>query len=577
MRRFGWLLMSVGMLACGGAPERTAMPAPIAAAAATPPPISAEVIPPESGRLPDNAAAYASLDVAAVDQWLGHIAKIMPPEAIARLERNLGLLPGAMGAGSLLQSSGVDAQRPIVAAVSPLNVDGRTVLSIGVEQFAALAARGFLPNGLALTMNKALKAHREPPIHLRIVIPTKDSAAMVTAIRSFLFELECDATDVPDGFSEVCFHGNKSLAFSVRPNEVVMDFHRFVGATPSKTDFVEALLRTRRAMSEAHGGVAPSLESSAVRVRYNPGSLADVGYVDAIGEAYGSGERDARSADWSMLALLRSAGLVTSLGKRVDGAHFEAVDVRIGFHDALPELRVEAFYGPGLKPPTSAACAPSRSVDFPGALSRFDLNTSCMRALEVPGDTEHGPLTQSTFLRMFRDAHWVGQPVALPWYPIGLTRTPLHWYAGVGPEAMMRFERFGWSNPAFGEPDVFWGLLPAGATTLDVRCAVAESPASCQGKRQIVVGRINDVGRAFVRVVKLGDRVVVLSSLNRQAVGAMTPKLTADSVPPFRAAVSKGTMQRELKERGMNGPETRYVGRVEVLGDRLVWVARPAD
>jgi hypothetical protein len=534
-------------------------------------------MPPESGRLPDNAAAYASLDVAAVDQWLAHIAKITPPEAIARLERNLGLLPGAMGDGTLLQSSGIDAQRPIVAAVSPLNVDGRTLLSVGVEQFAALAARGFLPDGLALTMNKALKAHREPPVHLRIVIPTKDNAAMLTAIRALLFELECDATEVPDGYSEVCFHRNKSMAFSVLPNQVVMDFHRFVGSTPSTTDFVEALHRTRRELSEARGGVAPELESSAVRVRFRPDALADVGYVDALGEAdYGSGERDARSADWSMLALLRRAGLVASLGKGVDGAHFESVDVRLGFHDALPELRVEAAYGPGLKPPTSAVCAPGRSIDFPGALSRFDLNTSCMKALEVPGDTR-GPLTQSTFLRMFRDAHWVGQPVALPWYPLGLTRTPLHWYAGVGPEAMMRFERFGWSNPAFGEPDVFWGLLPAGATPHDVRCAVAESPASCQGKRQITAGRINDVGRAFVRVVKLGDRVVVLSSLNRQAVGAMTPKLTADSVPPFRAAVSKGTMQRELKDLRMKGLETRYVGQLEVLGDRLVWVARPAD
>ena len=139
----------------------------------------------------------------------------------------------------------------------------------------------------------------------------------------------------------------------------------------------------------------------------------------------------------------------------------------------------------------------------------------------------------------------------------------------------MRFARFGWSNPAFGEPDVFWGLLPEGASTKEVRCAVAESPAGCQGKRQIAIGRLNDVGGAYVRAIKLGDRVVVLSSLNRRAVMSMTPELTADSVAPFRAAVSKGTMARELKQLGMAGPETQYQGHLEVLSDRLSWQVRP--
>lgn len=313
-------------------------------------------------------------------------------------------------------------------------------------------------------------------------------------------------------------------------------------------------------------------------VRYTPALLAELGFVEAVSRAYDElPQGHSSTRDWRMLRGLREAGALWPLVEGPHGAYFDAAELQLDLLDGFPKVELSTTLGTGVKHPAEADCAPSTSVSFPNALARFDLATSCMRAMEAPGDPATGNLVSSQFGALVEEMPWVGWPIAVHAYALGATRQPLRWNAGVGSRAIMRFERFGWANPAFGAPDVFWGLLPAGATAEQVACAVDELGDRCRGMRRIQPHHVNDIGGFYARVVSVSGRVVILTSRDRVAVTKLAPVLTQQPAPPMRGVVSTGTMQRVLRGLGLSASPIRYEGDVRVEGNRMVIRAGPGD
>lgn len=572
MRKSGWIAFAAMLLACAGAPERTEAPPPASVHVAPTAPESIS-LPPEPGRLPSGGAAVVGIDPARLDRWLQQYTGKLKAPALDELAQELGVTRDALLSGSALQGSGVDPKRPIEVSVSKLEPGAATVLDTGLECLGDLAAKGFVPNGLAKHIRRAVRAQEHPPVNVRIIVPASDVEKLLGSMRNLLAARGYPKDEVVEGLDDIYILRERVVTMTATADRVVVDIQVFVSKDPPRLRVLDALRAARTKAATAPEAV-PELESDAIRARYRPADVAALGFVETLARTHEAVQNQkGPEADWGMLDGLRNAGHVVSLAKGERGAFFESVDVRVRFHDALPELRLEGKLGPGFR--GASGCVPSPSVDFPGALSRFDLTTSCLRSIPVPGDAEGGPLTQSAFRRNAEALRLFAQPVALPWYPLGIARTPLNWYAGIGSQAMLRFERFGWSNPAFGAPDVFWGLMARGASPDDVRCAAAESEALCRGNRAIQPTRVNDVGGAFVRTVTVGDRVVVLASRSREAVQAMSPVLTAEPVPPLRAAVSAGSMVKVLEDLDLTGLQTRYVGHLELGSERMTWVAQP--
>lgn len=142
---------------------------------------------------------------------------------------------------------------------------------------------------------------------------------------------------------------------------------------------------------------------------------------------------------------------------------------------------------------------------------------------------------------------------------------------------MQRMERFGWSNPSFGAPDVFWGLLPAGASTEAVACAAEEQGTGCKGKKRLKAGgSVHDLGGRFVRIVQLGNRLVLLASRDRKALEAMTPVLTEAPVPAIRGTISAESIRSLMSQARIESEAVRYAATLVVDGNKLVVNAGPS-
>jgi hypothetical protein len=338
----------------------------------------------------------------------------------------------------------------------------------------------------------------------------------------------------------------------------------------------ETAIATLQELKQAPGAQPLALEGRTARINFSPEEVAQVGFVESISRAHdmlGGGNDYTLDANMGR-AIRDAAALLTLAGKRPTSV--ERMDIALDVEAGFPSILARSDLGSLLVPANQSACSPRVSVDFPGALSRFDITPLCMKAVKVPGDPNSGELEHSQFHRLIEQAGWIGWPVALPLYAIAATRTPLQWDAGVGPHAMQRFERFGWANPQFGAPDVFWGLMPAGARAEDIACSVAEDTKACKAKRRIKPIGVSDIGGAFARVVNVGNRTVVLASRDRPAVEALTPVLTPGPVAALRGTASSGTLQRMLSDVGIKSDPVRYVADAVVSYKDITVSIRPS-
>jgi hypothetical protein len=555
MRRFAPVLCAATLAACGAspAPSSPQMPPPAmvqAAPSASTRPVTID--PRNTGALPRNPAALASLDPDRFSKAVAELARALPPERVDLVEHVLALPAGSIAGGQLATSLGIDPSRPVVMALAPLDAHGQSILKAASKLLSP--TQRHIP-GAQRTLEKALNAGRTPPTHIRVTVPAVDQDKLLGRLHALIESRLYTAVPAPEDFDSIYARRERVVALSRGPGVIVVDIFAFAGAVPRKKTIAEVALAALASLKSGPGAEPLAVGASVLRLSYSPPRAADVAFVESVSRAHdllGWG-RDFE-LDNRMSRGLYDAGRYLRVARSGPVEFYENVDVSVDIQGGAPGLVVQSIFGAATPPPK---CLPSISVDFSGALQRFDISTTCMMSLFAPGDNNQD-LAHSQFFDMLRASDWMMAPIALPGMLAGATRVPLRWNAGTGPHAMLRFERFGWANPSFGAPDVFWGIVPAGTKPAAIACAVAESDKECKGKRKIKPEGFSDLGDAFARVVKLADRVVVLTSRDRAALEAMNPSLTASPVPALRGAVSPGSVARMLAGLGVQGAPPRY-------------------
>ncbi len=575
MRRLARLLCFLFVPACG------APPAPPVATPAPVPIVSAPVADPAGpavdsrnlGHLPRGCAAVAAVDPARLDELLRVTARRFLPHQIAKVEEVLGVSAGALAQLGLASSIGVDLSRPILVGVAPLDPTGREVLDHGTSAVDRTTLHPWESiDGLSKTIAKAFSARHPAPAHIRVTVPSTDATRLLAAIHELLQLRRYQRVATPSALESMHARRERVVALSLGPGVVVVDVFAFQGLVPSPRMMTQAVLLAWESLLAPTGEQGPSLDGRAARLSYAPLLVAELAGLERL-----SREQDLVAIDRDGqpdLRITRAAQDALRLRSLAGGSRpfFERVELSLSLDQGFPRFDLSAKTGAGIGSDAAAACSPSVSVDFPGALSRFDTSASCMKAVRVPGDAvgQGSSLVQNTMLDDVARAGTLAWPVALASLPFALTRIPLLWNAGVGARAMQRMDRFGWSNPSFGAPDVFWGLLPAGATGDTIACAAEESPVGCRGTRRLVPGRTQQLAnRAFARLIPLGGRLILITSRDKSALEAMVPTLTAAAVPPLRTAVSEGTLQRAFTAIGAQTESIRYIGHASLTADRL--------
>lgn len=575
MRRLARLPCLLLVTACGAPPTPpVAAPAPVPIVSApTADPAGPAVDSRNLGHLPRGCAAVAAVDPARLDELLRVTARRFLPHQTAKVEELLGVSAGTLAHAGLTSSIGVDPSRPILVGVAALDPTGREVLGHGTSAVDRTAMHPWESvDGLSKTIAKAFSARHPAPAHIRVTVPSTDTARLLTAIHELLQLRRYQRVATPGALESMHARRERVVALSLGPGVVIVDVFAFQGLVPSPRMMTEAVLHSWESLLAPTGEQAPSLDGRAARLSYAPLLVAELAGLERLSREQDliAIERDGQPD----LRMTRAAQDALRLRSLAGGSRpsFERVELSLSLDQGFPRFDLSAKLGAGIAADAVSACSPSVSVDFPGALSRFDISASCMKAVRVPGDTvgQGSSLVQNTMFDDVARSGALAWPVALGSLPFALTRIPLQWYAGVGARAMQRMDRFGWSNPSFGAPDVFWGLLPAGATGDTVACAAEESPVGCKGNRRLVPGRTQQLAnRAFARLVPLGGRLVLLASRDKAALEAMVPTLTAAAVPPLRAAVSEGTLQRTFTGIGAQAESIRYVGHASLTADRL--------
>lgn len=508
--------------------------APLQPAAPIPEPVAA-------ARRPAFAAA---VDGAQTDRFLVTLLGALEPGIRQIAERELGLNPGALSQPSVLSVFGIDPTRPMVFGLASLDDRGRALVD---EARRAAPGSGGSDKTSARdkVVSKLARDRDGSEVHFSFVIPTIDSALALDRMQKLLDSAGWNKSPEPQGFESVWSRREKLMAITASGDSLTVDLAD-VGERGARA--VELLHGRSMSLRESLRAAAPPLEGNTARMTFSPSLLAEVGFFGALALVH----RVIRDVDEEYRNRILQEGFqeasrILDLSGGRSGAYFETVEIALQTNATLPGISGVAIAGPGTQVPSAGACAPSLSLELPDADVTYDATNACLRALKLPGDPEDGSIERSRYQDWARDAGAWGRFAALPFIPGGIARERLISLHGLAPGALQKFERFGWMAPHnTTSRSLFWGMLPAGTAQRDAVCAVTNQPAPCVGKMVLAPGRTQEVEQSWARLVRVGDRWVLLLSTDKASIEKVSPILTRAPVPAIRAELEARVLRREF-------------------------------
>jgi len=97
-------------------------------------------------------------------------------------------------------------------------------------------------------------------------------------------------------------------------------------------------------------------------------------------------------------------------------------------------------------------------------------------------------------------------------------------------------------------------MLPAGTPQREAVCAAGSQDAPCTGKMVLSPGRTQQVEMAWARLIRVGDRWVVLLSSEKSAIEKVSPALTRGPVPAIRGELEARALRREFPSSVLSFP-----------------------
>ncbi len=560
--------------ACGPATPAP-QPAPavvqsLPAIPSAPPPTVAEPDP----ALPSAPALALSIDTARLDRWIAQVLAALDPSLRSPIERELNLPSGALGQGPISAALGIDSSRPMMMGIASLDEASGALLQRARELVrsgpGSSASRGRSSN-LAELMREA----RGDELRMVFTIPAIDPALLVSRLQTMLDGAGWSRANAVAGFEAVWMRGRHALALSTAGDRVNVDY---LPGARTEARASKLLAEGRGALATALRASAPQLEGKTARMVLSPRAVAEVGLLDSLRSVHQAIEDvDSEYATQMEEQALREAGAILELSENAEGPFFDRVEVSLETDSVMPGLSGRAIAGRGWTDP-GAACAPSISVKLPPSDVAVDFSNVCNRALRLPGRAGDVGYASNPYRRLIDHAGLVGGLVALPFHFAGLSQEATRVLPGVAAQAVSRFERFGWSG---GTPlhraGVFWGLLPANTDLPTASCAISLDPKGCSGKAVLTPGKISDLGGAHARLVKTGNRWVVIAARERKAIERLLVSLTKAPVAPDRLLFSPAMLRNEIPPSVFSIPfdAWRYEGAMTVESGTLDVVIRP--
>lgn len=378
----------------------------------------------------------------------------------------------------------------------------------------------------------------------RILIPTRDRARTVAALRAWLTASTNDpppvSLDVPGyDFAVVFQQSSAGGAMAVASNArfVALDAYTepLLGCQPEaeRTSLVERAARALRALrfGEASAGEAEPLElrDAALRIEAIPERqvystlFMGLGSMLAVRDRGGPGtmfEPDAiplamaGAVGDSALALEFARGPRGPFARRAGYAVFAEVD---GLSLTFEAERA----GPGYGPPDDVSIPEARL--FPSGTPRYvDAATAWLGAFALPGDRAPGDLDHTRFDQHVREGGHNSDVLSAPFGAMAVVRTLLQDAPPLLPHGTPlspRFERVGVGRSASGRLFTY-AQLAAGTSASDAACALAAPAVPCARVR-LRRGVVVAVPGGFARWVNVAGLHAVVLSASRATAGAV--------------------------------------------------------
>jgi len=517
---------------------------------------AAPVSAPEPARsdslLPDHPALLASLDVAALEAKISAALGDAGPLGLLAIERTIPLLGGAVDIVGLPGVLALDTARPVTLAVlGPTAGEGRV-------------AEALLELSQVTAIEEAYAPAPYPSVRGRLLLPslrlavTQREVQALLARRGFTEERPSPGADV-----RLASPGRRVIVELTRGASVLtVDAVLVSPGAPAAPDrvSVDAGLETLRAAPP--GSPPPPLAGRTLRVEYEPPALATLSLVtrareqdlvDAFGPA-------------GALAMAREAVL---LGGSAAAPYFERVTLEDDPRPGARAVRITVHPGSGHRA-NVAGLAASIRLPLPGEAESLDVDRAFLDGLSLPAGS----------LEVL--SHWVGDVGAAGWAVALPALLPLlaNDRLDVGPVVWRRhgasFERVGATSNEAMPGAVFHGLLPAGMPLEWAECVLtgmsfspSRPPRCASPKERLPLGvitrlvtttyatnleRATDPSSthppavatpviAFARLVKVGDRFVVLAAHDRTYLErAPAPTLAEAPRPAARAETTWATL-----------------------------------
>ncbi|APR78425.1 Hypothetical protein A7982_03772 [Minicystis rosea] len=538
-RRMAWLALGISMVGCGGS---SPPPPSIAIATASeglppPPPPAPAVV-----GLPSGAVLSGSIDT-------GVFARLAPMKVLE--------LP-MDGVMSLLArfTPVLDPSRPITFALAGASPAARRTIE---------ALRPLIPANNPGDSSQPLTADQvqqvrdavagEPPtVALRALVPARDAEALHRMIVKALEELGFRS----DGSAWT--HGQRHVVTRVNGDGVVVDMA--IGKQG------RAALRE---LSTSDGrGEAPALSGRALRVRYSPAGVADLGFLHGVATTVAALEGAPITPD--QRGLLAAQGMWESARSHVlagsaKGNYFDTVDVSAGEAAGKMDITLTVDTGAAFPMPPDEVWLPSKSMTVPGASASVDIAEAFSQAWGFPGDQprrEGG----SMLVNRVREAGWSGYLVALPWLVSEVPRIRLSQrlrMLGDRPKGSATFARFG--SVSLSEGHLFFGVLPEKTSRAAAECALAEK-TPCSAPHKLKLGGVTAIGHQSARLLQAEGRFVVVVVDDPHLLPAA---IQLHDIGPARVELSlPALLKREhLNITGATIPD-RLVGSIERSGRSIV-------